>query len=604
LLLLGLPRPASSASLSAILPSSAYPGDKITISGNGAYQVSTPNNIDIYISNFGSYRTIVTSTGTFSIDIAVPPNVHGGEHLAQISSSLTGEALGAIINILPRIYTNVSSGRTGDLVALTGVGFIPGSPIQLFFFNKTFGSSPTSTSPVPIVVTAPLSSSSGSLYYIFTIPKYPAGVYSIIGSDTVNSSAGAPFTVTPSVSLPNSTGTTFTESDQLLINGTGFMSNSNISFQIDATPLAGYTAATLADGTFSTSITIPALARGLHNVTASDTVKNISPASSFTFGTSIHSTPMYGTAGSTVTIKGSGFDGARPISITYDGSLVVTTPAVVTSSPVGAATAAGIFSATFVVPGSLGGEHKIIASDGANSATTTFTSSLSASITPITSDIVTGYVGQEITVDGKGFNPAAVISVKYDSTQVGSATATNLGVFSVKFKAPVSKAGVHSVTASDGVNTRTFTYIVESSAPPAPTLVTPPDLTNSKQPITFEWSQVTDISGVTYTLQVSQDPAFANLILSKQGLKTATYTLIDGENLPSTGAKSPYVWRVMAVDGAGNISSPSAPGKFIIGFTLDSLPLSVLFAAGMAGPVLLGGGVFLLFRRLSSSRSS
>ena len=100
------------------------------------------------------------------------------------------------------------------------------------------------------------------------------------------------------------------------------------------------------------------------------------------------------------------------------------------------------------------------------------------------------------------------------------------------------------VIATSGVGTpggwsATWTLIIDTTAPEAPTLISPIDnyVTNEQTP-TFDWSDVSDPTGVTYEIQVG--------IVSKSGLTSSEYTL---ETSLDYGT---YTWKVRAEDGAGN----------------------------------------------------
>jgi PGF-pre-PGF domain-containing protein len=87
-----------------------------------------------------------------------------------------------------------------------------------------------------------------------------------------------------------------------------------------------------------------------------------------------------------------------------------------------------------------------------------------------------------------------------------------------------------------------WSFTVDTQAPSAPTLVSPTDGTTTDDTTpTFDWSDVTDPSGVTYTLEIIGR-------LTKTGLTTSTYTLTSGEAL----SDGDYSWRVRAIDNAGN----------------------------------------------------
>ncbi len=90
---------------------------------------------------------------------------------------------------------------------------------------------------------------------------------------------------------------------------------------------------------------------------------------------------------------------------------------------------------------------------------------------------------------------------------------------------------------------------VDNVAPDKPTLVSPENNTTvSTSTPTFKWTTVTDLSGVTYTLQVDNEDSFASpYVYYKTGITDNQHT---SENTLADGT---YYWRVRAVDGAGNL---------------------------------------------------
>ncbi len=99
-----------------------------------------------------------------------------------------------------------------------------------------------------------------------------------------------------------------------------------------------------------------------------------------------------------------------------------------------------------------------------------------------------------------------------------------------------------------------------STPPPTPSLVSPTDETRTEDNTpTFDWSDVTDPGGVTYTLEIIDT-------LTKTGLTASTYTLTSDEAL----AAGTYSWRVRAIDGAGNVGEWSSTWSLIV--TIPVLP--------------------------------
>ena len=82
---------------------------------------------------------------------------------------------------------------------------------------------------------------------------------------------------------------------------------------------------------------------------------------------------------------------------------------------------------------------------------------------------------------------------------------------------------------------------------------------NENTPI-FDWSDVTDPSGVTYMLEVAADNAFSVPVLSKTGLTASTYPLTAAEALQN----GTYYWHVMAIDGANNYGDFSPVQSFTV----------------------------------------
>ena len=110
----------------------------------------------------------------------------------------------------------------------------------------------------------------------------------------------------------------------------------------------------------------------------------------------------------------------------------------------------------------------------------------------------------------------------------------------------------------------------------------------------FEWSAVSDDSGVHYRLQIASSAnvttaGFVEPVLSKQGLVGTNYTLNATEALP----QGTYYWIVQAVDGAQNESPWTTPRPFRVGL----LPMWAFILVIVAVVVLIGALIRALLGR-------
>jgi hypothetical protein len=112
----------------------------------------------------------------------------------------------------------------------------------------------------------------------------------------------------------------------------------------------------------------------------------------------------------------------------------------------------------------------------------------------------------------------------------------------------------------------------DTTPPPRPWRISPPHgyQTDDDTP-SFDWSDVSDPSGVTYWLQIAYDYNFTSLVLDNNGLATSDYTLAELESL----ADGPYYWRVCATDGALNQSAWTSGWGITVDTTAPARPWRV-----------------------------
>lgn len=100
----------------------------------------------------------------------------------------------------------------------------------------------------------------------------------------------------------------------------------------------------------------------------------------------------------------------------------------------------------------------------------------------------------------------------------------------------------------------TWSFRVDITPPTAPSLISPENAVTlyHDQP-TFSWTAVSDLSGVTYKLEIDNDPDFSSPFYSI--LLSSTSHRLENKLIENF---SPYYWRVTAIDGARNENSSAA----------------------------------------------
>lgn len=511
--------------------------------GNSAIDAGEPQAVATVTGGVLSAASTLTvptvPRNTYSVRADVP-SVPAGT--IEASSSFT---------VTPKITLSASTGNVGDTVTVSGNGFAASAGITILFDDVSKGTTTTTTTGTFSSVT-------------FTVPDSVKGNHVVKAQETsaTTNYATATFTVSPEITLDPTSGAV---GDEVTVTGTGFAASSDIiiSFDGDEVDIGGDDS-TSSKGSFESTFDVPEASRGGHTVKAEDEDDNYATAT-FTVGQKITIDPTSGSSGTTVTVTGTGFRASKTITITYNDTTVTTSPSSVTTGTT------GYFTATFTVPAGLASTYVVAASDGSYSATANFVSTTDATISTVTTAAAPGYVGMELTITGVGFTPESTVTITYATTPVTLATPTTdgSGNFTAPITIPASEAGPHTITVTDNTTsfTKSFTFYMESEAPPVPSLVLPATGTKLEEGA-FDWADVTDAAGsdpVTYDFQVAADSTFATPLLDKTGLDTSAYTLLEAEKLDSTSKDEPYYWRVRAVDAASNTSAWSSAGTFSVG---------------------------------------
>jgi hypothetical protein len=333
-------------------------------------------------------------------------------------------------------------------------------------------------------------------------------------------------------------------------------------------------------GIFTSRIDIPPSAAGPHTITVSDEGSH-SGQIQFTVDPQITLNPAPASAGDELTVSGTGFGDRVGISVYFAGDEINIIGDDETD-------ASGSFESTFLVPSDmLPGSYDVeVEDDDGNAADMELEVGAGLTVEPVTTTSSPGHVGDTVTVSGNGFEADHAITITYTSTPVEFFT-TSLadGTFSYPITIPPSAAGEHTISATDGTNTKEVTFIMESIPPEAPAPLLPEMDTKAKSEAEFDWGDVTDDSlPMTYELQVATNSQFTeeSIVLYKIGITTSEYTLSDEEKLESTSEEAPYYWRVRAKDAASNASDWTSGSRFTVGsgFSMPGWLLYTLIAIG------------------------
>jgi hypothetical protein len=315
-----------------------------------------------------------------------------------------------------------------------------------------------------------------------------------------------------------------------------------------------------AQGSWETSFQIPLSTRGEHKIDAQGAETKLYEVEEVTFRVTAETSldKSSGSVGESITMTGSRFAAnERGIQVLFDGEVVATDIK---------ANSKGEWEASFQVPEMPEGEHSITA-QGEQTKNEDIVA-LSFEIEP---DIVLspteGHVGTDLTVTGCGFAADEDVDIMYEGSVITTAETNDKGNFQASFSVPASQHGERVVAAGYAEeNHANAIFTMESEPPPVPQLISPANGSRmgfmGRVTPTFEWSGVSDDSGVHYSLQIATSADFtaSSVIVSATNLTGTSYT--PTEALPLGN----YYWIVQAIDGAENESGWTVARSFRAGF--------------------------------------
>jgi hypothetical protein len=357
----------------------------------------------------------------------------------------------------------------------------------------------------------------------------------------------------------------------IVIDGQGLRPEQRIAIEYDGKEvvITSGDSITNGDGAFSSTIAVPEVPAGEHIVTAVDESGN-RPEAEFMVIPQIFLSPASQNIDAVVEVRGNGFGDREFVTVTLDGTAVVTTP--VSLHTTGSGSLGGSFEVpqrpTFADGRLVSVQVRDESDNTAEAELNVLPIPASINITPPTSPASPGHVGMELTVSGIWFVPSAKINITYSDDRnatVATTTALDSRNFSATFTVPPSVPGNHDVIASDGTHSVSAVFNMESEKPLTPVPGSPTAVAAVEPGTSFDWGSVSDPSGITYVLQIAADSAFATVVIEKTELADSEYTPTAEEQLNLIKKETPYYWRVKAVDGTFTESYWTVASPFYIG---------------------------------------
>lgn len=387
--------------------------------------------------------------------------------------------------------------------------------------------------------------------------------------------------------------------DEVEISGEDLRPNQAITveYEDDEVEIVSGDIMTDSEGKFTCTVVIPDGVMGEHIIIVADESGD-KPEAVFTVEPKITLVPAEQEGGKPVEVIGAGFLAEYAITLTLDGNRVDTNPYYIETD------LQGSFSCVFAAPlYDSPATIKVVASDrSVNKAEAQLMVLGGIRLGPVTTTASPGHAGMELTIYGAGFASGAAVTITYSEGAEVIATETTTtdpnGNFTLVFTVPPSAAGSHVIKATGGSTTGTATFIMESKAPPVPLPRLPETAGTAEEKAHFNWGDVTDLSGVSYTLQVASDIDFNTLAVDREGILLSEYTLTEDEKLAPAGPKA-YYWRVKAVDGASNEGEWSSVGLFYVGFSRTAMSGGVWYIIYGLVALMLAGLVFWFYKRRS-----
>jgi large repetitive protein len=440
---------------------SVVPGQSFTLDGSGfrageAVTVTAPNAVLIATAD---------ANGDFLLPVTVPTSVSNGLHHVFVHGSISGYFGMEVIHVIPAAGVQLSASpatvQAGEPFYVSGSGFLPGERVEVF--PNPISSSETIANAVGAFGPLRFSASSVRANTIYAVLAY--GVTTARSASTqITVTAVAPAPLPTPVPTPPATLTvmpsTVNAGSQTVLSGTGFQPSEQILIHVNGT-LQGSVMAS-GTGTFAGYLlAVPmGTAAGNFPIQVSGVTSGRSASATLTVAisqavtASIAVSPVSASAGSLITVSGTGFSPGEAVVISFNNQIVRN----VTADAVGS-----FANGSFVVaPGTAPGQYGVAATG--TSSTRTANSVLTVSPAPPSGSHINlartmVHRGDTVTIAGRGFFAKEIVLIFFNNKLAQTVMTENNGMFSdATFTVPVhNKYGTFTVKATGSRSRRSAT---------------------------------------------------------------------------------------------------------------------------------------------------
>ena len=349
-----------------LAPKNGPPGTEVTVSGHGFAEDTL---VDIYYYGTSQGTKVAAgrtdSSGDFTLKFTVPEGTTGPY---EVEADVWYTRVSTYFTVRPGLTVSPEAGPEGTNVTVQGRGFAKNEADIMLMYYYLSGAYKTVESNI-------VANADGSWQVNFPIPTSLRGEHKMDADGAVSKPyevKDAVFRVTADISIAKSSGFA---GDSITMTGRKFAAyERGIDVLFDGQAVATDIRAD-AGGDWEATFQVPDMPAGEYAVTAEgeQTKREDLVELRFRIGQHIVLSAYEGYVGIDLMVTGHGFAAGEDVDITYDDSQIATAQT----------DAEGDFEASFTVPESQHGEHKIAAGyGGENHANASFTMESNAPATP------------------------------------------------------------------------------------------------------------------------------------------------------------------------------------------------------------------------------